>query len=148
MIPETTNDKNNLSRFITAQEETYKSALAEIKAGQKRTHWMWFIFPQLKGLGHSSMASHYGISGADEARAYLAHEVLGPRLIEVNQVMLLHKGQKALDILGSPDHFKLRSSATLFSLVAEKPSVFDQVIEQFCGGQVDVRTVELLDGEV
>lgn len=141
---EADNDEYNLSRFIAAQQDTYKTAIAEIKSGQKRTHWMWFIFPQLKGLGHSSMASHYGVSGCDEARAYLAHELLGPRLIEVNQAMLLHHGRKAVDILGTPDHLKLRSSATLFSLGSEKPSVFDEVIECFCGGRFDARTVELV----
>lgn len=119
------------------------TVLAELRAGRKRTHWMWFVFPQLRGLGSSAMAQHYGIASLDEARAYLAHPVLGPRLRECCALMLQVHGKSALEILGSPDDLKLRSCATLFSRAAPQEAVFRDVLERFYGGEPDPRTVAL-----
>jgi uncharacterized protein (DUF1810 family) len=132
-----------LERFVVAQDGVYERALAELRAGSKRSHWMWFIFPQVSGLGSSATAERYAIKGADEARAYLAHPVLGARLRECASAMLAHdKG--ATEILGFPDDLKLRSSMTLFARVADDPSVFEQVIERFYATP-DQRTLDLLD---
>jgi uncharacterized protein (DUF1810 family) len=133
----------DLERFVSAQDGVYARALAEIRAGSKRSHWMWFVFPQLKGLGSSAAARRYGIAGADEGRAYLAHPVLGPRLRECAEAMLEHEGKGVTEILGYPDDLKLRSSMTLFAQVAEDPRVFDAVLERFYGAP-DPRTLELL----
>ena len=122
-----------LTRFLEAQEGTYATALAEVRAGHKRSHWMWWIFPQLRGLGRSETARRYGIADAAEARAYLGHPVLGPRLIEVTEAMLAHAGTPAAAILGQTDAQKLRSSATLFAAVGDLPC-FDAVIDRFYDG--------------
>src|ERR1700742_1250778 len=106
--------RNDLSRFTDAQQRDYETALAEIKNGRKRTHWMWYIFPQVDGLGFSSMARRYGIKNADETRAYLAHPTLGARLLECAEAVVANAGSNATEIFGSPDDLKLRSSATLF----------------------------------
>ena len=123
----------SLQRFHAAQEDTYAAALAELQAGQKRGHWMWFIFPQLASLGRSSTAKFYGIADLAEARAYLADPVLGPRLIACAQAMLLHPNRSAQDILGPVDAMKLRSSATLFA--AAGAQVMDRVLATFHGGE-------------
>jgi uncharacterized protein (DUF1810 family) len=132
----------DLQRFVSAQDEAYDRALAEIRAGSKRSHWMWFVFPQLKGLGSSPAAQRYAISGRDEATAYLAHPVLGPRLVECATELVKHD-KPASEIFGYPDDLKLCSSMTLFARVADDPAVFTQVIERFCGDP-DRRTLELL----
>jgi uncharacterized protein (DUF1810 family) len=113
---------------------------AELAAGRKRTHWMWFVFPQLRGLGLSSMAQHYGIASLDEARAYLAHPVLGTRLRECCALVLAVEGRSAQEIMGSPDDMKLRSCATLFALAAPDEPLFTQVLDKFYGGEPDPRT--------
>jgi uncharacterized protein (DUF1810 family) len=138
-------DRFNLQRFLDAQEDVYQTALAELRAGRKRSHWMWFIFPQFHGLGASEMAERYAIGSVEEARAYLAHAVLGPRLISCADALLAHEGRSAHDILGTPDDLKLRSSATLFAAVAERGSVFERLLDRFFDGQADMRTIALME---
>ena len=132
----------SLERFVQAQEQVYESARAELAAGRKRTHWMWFVFPQLAGLGSSPTARQYAIADLAEARAYLAHPVLGPRLRECAR-LLLDQHRTAGQILGHPDDLKLRSSMTLFAEAADDPRLFRQVLDQFYDGP-DGRTLELL----
>ena len=139
-----TDDRFDLNRFVQAQEEVYPRALAEIKRGGKRSHWMWFIFPQIDGLGYSSTAKFFAIKSVHEAKAYLTHAVLGPRLIECSTVLLQLKGLSASDIFGFPDDLKLRSSMTLFASVSEADSVFSRVLQQYYQGQPDEKTLELL----
>ena len=131
----------DLERFVTAQAPVYDEVLAELRAGRKRSHWMWFIFPQLAGLGHSAMAQHYALSGLDEARAYLDHPLLGARLLECS-ALALAAGQQASahTIFGSPDDLKFRSSMTLFSLAAPGEPVFADCLQRFYGGQPDLAT--------
>lgn len=133
-----------MERFVKAQEGVYATALAELQAGEKESHWMWFIFPQLRGLGFSPMAYTYGITGVDEARAYLAHPVLGPRLVACCEALLTHPDLTAEDILGDVDAMKLRSSMTLFAHISEPDAVFHRVLAQFCDGQPDERTLSML----
>ena len=134
----------DLARFVAAQEDIYKQALAELRAGRKQSHWMWFVFPQIAGLGHSPMAVRYAIGSADEARAYLAHPVLGPRLHEGVAAMLAHKGARPEAILGGIDALKFRSSLTLFEAVADDPASFAAALDAFYDGGRDQRTLELL----
>ena len=134
----------NLARFVTAQRDTYADALSELRAGWKQGHWMWFIFPQIDGLGHSTTARFCAIKSLDEAAAYLAHPVLGPRLIECCEALLLHPDRSARDILGSPDDLKLRSCVTLFAQVDSAHPVFEQILATFNPGGPDLRTVALL----
>ena len=137
-------DPFDLQRFVDAQHGVYESALGEITQGQKRTHWMWFIFPQIDGLGSSPAARHYAIKSREEAEAYLRHPVLGPRLAACAEATLAVDGRSAREIFGSPDDLKLCSSATLFAAVAPGGSVFERVIEKYFGGQTDPKTLELL----
>ena len=138
-------DPYDLQRFITAQATTFDAALAELKTGRKRSHWMWFIFPQMKGLGHSPTAQFYGITGLDEARDYLAHPVLGPRLEAVTQAVLAHPGRTLNEIFGAPDDMKFRSSMTLFDLAFGRPdNPYRQALETFSGGRLDGATLALL----
>ncbi|GAA0528509.1 DUF1810 domain-containing protein [Paractinoplanes ferrugineus] len=132
----------DLERFVVAQDGVYERALGELRAGSKRSHWMWFVFPQVSGLGSSPAAQRYAISGAPEARAYLSHPVLGPRLRECARAMLAHD-RGATEILGSPDDLKLRSSMTLFAQVADDPAIFTEVLERFFGTP-DQRTLDLM----
>jgi uncharacterized protein (DUF1810 family) len=140
----TTPDPFDLERFVAAQADLYDAALHEIRNGRKRTHWMWFVFPQLAGLGMSPTSQHYGITGLPEATAYLSHSLLGPRLIECSEAVTLVAGHSARDIFGSPDDMKLRSSATLFARVTGANPVFRRILEQHFAGQADPRTVSLL----
>jgi uncharacterized protein (DUF1810 family) len=137
-------DPFDLSRFLRAQEDDYERALAEIKSGQKRTHWMWYIFPQFDGLGFSSTAKHYAIKSIEEARAYLAHPILGPRLLECAEAAVAVEGRSAHDIFGSPDDLKLRSCATLFACVSPPGSVFERLLAKFYRGERDAKTLQLL----
>ena len=137
-------DRYNLQRFIDAQSTTYATALAELKAGRKQSHWMWFIFPQLAGLGRSATAQRYAIANIKEARAYLEHPVLGPRLIECAQALPVWRERTATQIMGSPDDMKLHSSMTLFAVAAPQQRVFAEVLQAFFAGQADERTLELL----
>jgi uncharacterized protein (DUF1810 family) len=138
-------DPFDLARFLQAQAGVYERALAEIAAGYKRSHWMWYIFPQFDGLGYSSISQQYAIKSLDEARAYLAHPVLGPRLTACCEAALGVQGHSARDIFGSPDDLKLRSCATLFALVSAQDSVFQRLLEKYYGGQRDAKTLRLLD---
>lgn len=137
-------DPYDLQRFVDAQQGIHAAALEELRQGAKRSHWMWFVFPQLRGLGHSSMAHHYGIGGLDEAAAYLAHPVLGARLIECTRAVLEHEGLTLHRIFGSPDDLKFVSSMTLFSSVPGAPALLVQALERFNDGQSDRHTVRLL----
>ncbi|MGB8356548.1 MAG: DUF1810 domain-containing protein [Chthoniobacteraceae bacterium] len=137
-------DPFNLTRFLTAQEHTYEPALAELKRGEKESHWMWFIFPQIDGLGHSDMAIRYAIKSRQEATAYLQHPVLGPRLLQCSGALLHIHGKTALDIMGYPDDLKLHSSMTLFAAVSNPGSVFHQVIDKYFQGQPDQNTIDIL----
>ena len=137
-------DPFNLNRFLQAQETAYVSALEEIRRGRKVTHWMWYVFPQLAGLGSSSTAVFYAIQTLDEARAYLAHPVLGSRLAECCETLLALDGLSANEIFGSPDDLKLCSSMTLFTAVSPAGSLFEQVLAKYCQGKPDLRTLELL----
>ena len=139
-------DPFNLARFVDAQENVYATALAEIRSGRKRSHWMWFIFPQFTGLGSSPMAHRFAIGSADEARAYLAHPILGRRLIECAEALIRLEDRSASDVFGYPDDVKLRSSATLFATVSPAGSVFARLLEKCFAGQLDEKTVALLRG--
>jgi uncharacterized protein (DUF1810 family) len=141
------NDPFKLSRFIEAQAPVYRSVLDELQAGRKTTHWMWFVFPQVSGLGRSEMAERFGISGPAEALAYLDHPVLGPRLEECVRTLLMHDDKSALQMLGSPDHMKLHSCLTLFIAIAPEALVFQQALDRFYSGQADGRTLALLKGD-
>ena len=133
----------NLERFVEAQKHSYSTALSEIKSGRKRSHWMWYIFPQIKGLGYSSTAQYYAIQSREEAEAYLKHPVLGKRLVEISEELLRLKSSNAREVFGYPDDMKLKSSMTLFFLVSGE-TIFRQVIDKFLGGEMDERTKELL----
>ena len=138
-------DPFNLNRFTKAQEGVYDRAMAELNAGYKRTHWMWFIFPQIDGLGHSSISRRYAIKGIEEARAYLKHPLLGARLSDCAEAVLGIEGRSAAEMFGFPDDLKLRSSMTLFAAVSRQGSVFDRVLEKFFKGQQDEKTLQLLE---
>lgn len=136
-------DAHNLQRFVDAQESVYEQALFEIRSGRKRSHWMWFVFPQFAGLGVSPTSQHFAIRSLDEARAYLAHPVLGPRLIECASAVLGAEGRSAHEIFGSPDDLKLRSCATLFSSVSPEGSVFHRLLGTCFRGEPDEQTLTL-----
>jgi uncharacterized protein (DUF1810 family) len=137
-------DPYNLQRFVDAQQGIFDEALAEIRAGQKRSHWMWFVFPQFAGLGFSPTSQLYAIQSVDEARAYLSHPVLGPRLVECCTAALAVEGGSAHAIFGSPDDLKLRSSATLFAAVSPAGSVFERVLTRYFAGKPDEKTMGLV----
>ena len=137
-------DINSLDRFLEAQEHKYDKALKEIQNGKKRTHWMWYIFPQLRGLGRSQMAHTYGINGIEEAKNYLAHPILSDRLIKITEALLAHKDKSAHKIFGDIDDMKLQSCMTLFSLISEIDSVFHQVLDCFYDGKMDKYTIALI----
>ena len=139
-------DSHNLLRFVDAQEPDYQTALDEINAGRKRSHWMWYVFPQYDGLGFSPTSIHYAIKSLEEARAYLDHPVLGPRLRECVDALLAVTGRTAHEVFGSPDDMKLRSSMTLFAHVSPEGSAFEQVMEKYFEGQRDRKTIELIRG--
>ena len=137
---------NDLERFVAAQDAggTYDHALRELRAGQKRSHWMWFVFPQIAGLGRSSTAQAFAMSGVEEARDYLAHPVLGPRLLECAQALTALEADDPVVVLGSTDAMKLRSSMTLFARAAPDQPVFRQVLDQYFDGELDAMTVQIL----
>ncbi|GAA3207120.1 DUF1810 domain-containing protein [Dactylosporangium siamense] len=134
-------DPYDLARFVTAQEDSYDDAIDELRRGRKRSHWMWFVFPQVAGLGSSYAAQRFAISSLDEARAYLQHPVLGPRLHECAEAMLANTEATAPQVLGDIDAMKLRSSMTLFQLAAPLESVFGRVIDRFFEGAPDAETI-------
>jgi len=141
----TANDTFDLSRFTSAQDNIYGSVLTELRNGRKRTHWMWYIFPQVDGLGHSATSKHYAIKSLEEARQYLNHPILGPKLLECAEAVLAVEGRSASEIFGYPDDFKLRSSMTLFAYVAAPGSVFSRILDKYFNGEQDSLTLQILD---
>lgn len=140
-------DPFDLQRFVDAQDRVYPTVLDELRGGRKRSHWIWFVFPQLRGLGRSQTALHYGISSLEEAQAYLAHHTLGPRLRECTRLVAAIDGSSADDVFGWPDNLKVRSSMTLFARATDDPDVqadFQAVLDKFYNGEDDPATVELL----
>ena len=137
-------DAYDLKRFVDAQVDDYEQALAEVRSGRKRSHWMWYIFPQYDGLGFSSTSRQYAIKSAAEAIEYLRHPILGPRLVECCEAVLALEGRSASEVFGSPDDVKLRSCATLFAAVSPAGSVFEQVLVKFFRGERDEKTLRLL----
>lgn len=133
-----------LQRFVEAQDRVYESVCNELALGEKTSHWMWFIFPQLKGLGHSAIAKHYGIASADEALAFWQHPVLGLRLKQCTQLVLAQRNDSARDIFGSPDDLKFKSCMTLFAQIAPDEPLFKLALERFFGGKLDENTLTLL----
>lgn len=140
----TADDPFDLHRFVEAQAPVYERVLAELKNGRKQSHWMWFIFPQIAGLGHSQMAQRYAISSLREAEAYLKHAILGPRLLECTNLLLQVEDKSAIAILGSPDDMKFRSCMTLFAHAAPEEQIFRAAIDTYFGGNEDRSTVERL----
>ena len=145
MAGENEGDPFDLDRFVRAQEDDYERALAEVRSGRKRSHWMWYVFPQIDGLGFSSMSRRYSIKSLDEARAYLDDPVLGPRLVECAEAALGVEGRSAYEIFGSPDDKKLRSSATLFARVTPVDPIFARLLDKFYDGRPDGKTLGLLE---
>ncbi len=144
MSPSPAPDPFDLERFVAAQRSDYATALRELRAGRKRSHWIWYIFPQVAGLGSSGMSRRYAIKTRREAEAYLAHPVLGPRLAECAQALLALAGRSAREVLGSPDDLKLKSSMTLFAAVSPPGSPYAAVLERYFDGEGDTRTTEYL----
>jgi len=136
----------DLQRFVEAQNPVYDQVMEELQAGRKRSHWMWYVFPQLDGLGHSAMAERYALAGVDEARAYLAHPLLGARLQACVTALLRHSDKSAREVLGSPDHLKLRSCLTLFARAAPDNPLFQLALVQFYDGEPDALTLTRLEG--
>jgi uncharacterized protein (DUF1810 family) len=136
-------DRFDLARFVDAQASVYRQVVAELSHGRKQSHWMWFIFPQLAGLGFSAMAQRFAIASRDEATAYLQHDVLGPRLLECTRLVNAVEGRTIHEILGSPDDLKFRSSMTLFAVVSSAAE-FAAALKKYYGGETDPRTLELL----
>jgi uncharacterized protein (DUF1810 family) len=138
-------DTNELIRFLEAQNQVYLKALSEIKNGKKNTHWMWYIFPQIKGLGSSETAHYYGIKDLNEAAAYLQHPILGKHLVEISEELLNLNGKTATQLFGTPDDMKLRSCVTLFANVKNANPVFQKVLEKYFNGTPDELTLQLLN---
>ena len=137
-------EENSLDRFIKAQQNDYATALSEIKNGKKRSHWMWYIFPQLRGLGMSETARFYGIQGKQEATAYIGNDILGKRLIEISKTLVALPNDNAHHIFGSPDDMKLKSCMTLFASLPNANPVFEQVLSKFYDGEMDQKTLQLI----
>lgn len=137
-------DRFDLQRFVDAQADVYDIALAELRAGRKQSHWMWFVFPQIQGLGHSYMSTKYAISGLEEARAYIAHEILGKRLIECTHAVLDSRPTNARAVFGPIDSMKFRSCMTLFELAAPDVEVFSRALDALYDGRRDERTLEIV----
>lgn len=135
-------DQFDLQRFVDAQQPVFQTVLAELQTGQKRSHWMWFIFPQIAGLGHSAMARRFAIASLDEASAYLEHPLLGPRLRECSRLVAAVDGRAIEDIFGYPDHMKFHSSMTLFARAARDAAVFDECLRKYFGGESDPATLD------
>ncbi len=141
-----TTNKHLFDDFIQAQNTIYPSVIKELTEGRKRTHWMWFIFPQVKGLGHSTMARRFAIESLEQAKEYLQHEVLGARLIECAELLLLHPDKSALEIFGATDTIKLHSSLTLFTIASSSKNncIFDQLLDQFFEGSYSINTIRMM----
>ena len=139
-------DPYNLNRFVEAQNPVYARVCDELRKGRKTSHWMWFVFPQIAGLGFSSMSRRFSITSLDEARAYLDHPVLGPRLIECTKLVCAIPQKTILEILGSPDDLKFRSCMTLFCQAADQPDLFKDALKRYFSGQFDTLTLERVQG--
>jgi uncharacterized protein (DUF1810 family) len=137
-------EQYDLQRFLSAQEGAVETVSRELEAGEKRSHWMWYVFPQIRGLGHSATAQRYAIRSLEEAKAYLEHPVLGKRLREWTETVLGVEGRTAEEIFGYPDYLKFRSCMTLFSRVAEAGSVFHRALDKYYGGKPDRKTLDIL----
>jgi uncharacterized protein (DUF1810 family) len=142
--PQSVDDPYDLHRFVRAQENDYAQALSEITSGRKRSHWIWYIFPQIDGLAFSATSKHYAIKSIAEAKAYLAHPVLGPRLIKCAEATVRIEDRSATEIFGSPDDMKVRSCATLFASVSPAGSVFDRLLQKYYRNERDGKTLRLL----
>ena len=142
--PALTDDPYRLTRFVEAQNHVYEDVLAELRVGRKTSHWMWFIFPQVAGLGSSGTSRYYAIESIEEARAYLAHDILGSRLAECVEILLQQEERSVHEIFGYPDDMKLKSSMTLFAHASRPGSPFEKVLERFFGGDRDQATLEIL----
>jgi uncharacterized protein (DUF1810 family) len=140
----TSDDTYHLQRFVDAQAPVYKQVCAELRAGRKTSHWIWFIFPQIAGLGHSPMAQRFAVSGREEAVSYLQHPVLGPRLAECTRLVNAHAGQDLVDMLGDIDAIKFRSAMTLFASVAKENQIFREALRTFFRGEMDELTLARL----
>ncbi len=138
-------DQFDLNRFISAQKNIYAAVLSELRSGQKRSHWMWYIFPQIDGLGYSSTSKYYSIKSMEEARQYLKHPILGSRLVECAEAVLAVEGRSISEIFGYPDDLKLKSSMTLFAYVADPDYVFKRILDKYFNGEQDARTLDLLE---
>ena len=136
--------QSKLAEFVTAQDAVYDQVVSELKAGRKRTHWIWFIFPQMTGLGFSAMSRRFGIASESEAKEYLKHHVLGARLRECTQLLLDLPSRNISDILGYPDDLKFRSCMTLFNVAAPEETIFEEALKKFFGGERDAATINLL----
>ena len=134
----------SLERFLSAQERDYEIAISEIRSGRKQSHWMWYIFPQIQGLGYSSMAQFYAIKDREEAVAYLKHPVLGKRLVEISEALLNLRENDARKVMGYPDDLKLKSSMTLFYAISDK-EIFRAVLEKFFDGELDKKTLDIIN---
>ncbi|WP_028486481.1 DUF1810 domain-containing protein [Thiomicrorhabdus chilensis] len=145
MKSSTNNDPFDIERFVKAQQDTYPRALAELQAARKRSHWMWFVFPQIDGLGHSQTTIFYAIKSLEEAKAYLDHPVLGTRLMESVQAVVAIEGTSLLEIFGKPDNKKFCACMTLFAEAAEDKRLFQKAIDKFCDGQLSEKTLEALN---
>ena len=137
--------ENNLQRFVDAQQGVYEQDLSQIKGGRKQSHWMWFVFPQIDGLGYSEISKRYGIKSMAEAEAYLQHPLLGVRLLQISEALLQLGSSDAYQIFGSPDDLKLKSSMTLFSSLPNAPAIFRKVLDKFFAGAKDPKTLRLLE---
>ena len=137
-----------VERFISAQEYSYQTALNEIRNGKKVSHWIWYIFPQLKGLGRSYRSEYYGIENVDEAKSYLTHPILGARLLEITEALLNLNENDPLKVMGNPDDLKLKSCMTLFAYISEDGSIFHQVLDKYFGGRRDERTLSIIKNVV
>ena len=136
---------SHLERFIPVHQQYFANALQEIRKGKKTSHWMWYIFPQLEGLGFSENSRHYGIKNLDEAKSFLQHPILGQNLVQITSQLLSLPVSDALQVFGSPDHMKLQSSMTLFSAIPGTPGLFDSVLDKFFNGKKDAKTLTLLN---
>ena len=144
-MTDTRDDPHDLARFVHAQAGSYEQALAELRSGRKRSHWMWYVFPQFDGLGFSPTSRKYSIKSVAEANAYLSHPVLGPRLAACAEAALSVEGRSALEVFGSPDDMKLKSCATLFASCSPAGSVFERLLDKYFNGKRDEKTLRLLD---
>lgn len=141
------NLEDGIERYLAAQENVYDQALREVKNGLKQTHWMWFVFPQIRGLGFTDYNIYFGLKDFNEAKQYLSHPILGKRLVEISQAVLSQQGKTAMEIFGRPDERKLRSCMTVFSLIEHSDPVFGKVLDKYYKGEKDEKTISILEAQ-